>query len=855
MTDRSAIVRASGILHQPGQVVEVRALFRDGRIMTGSFCDTNQLIDWCVDASDDATVQRVQWSVQDVRGDWPVQNNMDSGRKALTKADVVHREFIFCDIDSDRPEGADNATEEELQATWLVVKEIVRWCHERGIAKPFITCSGNGFHLLWRVNWFSDDTHNAIAKDFLVMLNEKWPCVDFQTHSIEREPKVPGCMGRKGESTATRPWRVCEIISKTETIECVNLETLKTVLAAEGYPKAAPPRKHPKGLAADFDVYDLLEYYDCEILGEIERGGKTLIIPAECPIAGRRHRGGRDVSAFVLSDDHFGYSCLACKEAGEDASIGDVLRKWNDESEYEPYPHPIWADSNRIAVEDVANIEAEEAVHVVTAEELQKVFEPSPVAVMAPEPEPASIAVAVQDELLYPELAFPYEHVCKPGSQLKALVDYACMGGDGTPHVLDPGLVTEAMLTLASSLPIADNMLDTRINRYSVLLAVSRGGKGMSWQRAYKTLGMTDGKELVYYSPSGHVQMIYALGDKQEHKSKENPNPARIPGPRKMCWITEELSGCLKMAKSDGSKIMQQLLEFFDRNLFIHTDTKTNRTVTMDCRLSWGTNLAVGFGKIEERKFSDAFQDVSNDGLIGRMSFGFSEREVDSRDLEGWNPPACNTTENVNVEGIGEMQIEKNQTMASQIMRHEVRGYEPGVFDAYRLFSLGKDSYPGYTYALKKNMLHIALVNLHPAITMDDFQAAVAYVRWQGQLRKMFRPSQADDYAQSRFQEMVMRALRKADTLLEKQGKPVEQRTIYVPRIAQRHEWSNRGKSIGLDKTIVELANNGMLVLDSKDSVEGRKVPDWQHVRVVHNSVGCWCAKSHPKPDAEAEAN
>lgn len=448
---------------------------------------------------------------------------------------------------------------------------------------------------------------------------------------------------------------------------------------------------------------------------------------------------------------------------------------------------------------------------------------------------------AEHGKLRYPELAFPIDEVLYPGSKLRELVQHACMGGDGKLWVLDPSLVTEAMLTLASALPYEDEMVEIRINRYSVLLAMSGGGKGASGRRVAETLGLVFEQDYDRYSPSGHVQMIYKLGDRYEGKK---PNQIRIAGPRRMAWITEELSGCLKMAASDGSKVMQQLLDFYDNNIFLHTDSKTGRVCKMDCRLSWETNLAVGYGKIEERKFTDAFRDASNDGLIRRLDLAFSEQQVDRRDLEGWKPPQAEATE-FEYEGMPATRL--HDTAAKQIARHVVKGYDPGVFEKYRAIDLGTLAYPGWQDGLKKNMVHIALVNLHTNITMKDYEAAVALTKLQGAIRKVFLASQADDDKQARFNERVIRALRKADQLLAKKGRKPKDRVIYVPRIAQRHEWSLAGKYMPLDRTIRELENNGVLIMGVKPEADGKEIKDWEHVRLHHPRVGCWCGEEHPK--------
>jgi len=651
----------------------------------------------------------------------------------------------------------------------------------------------------------------------------------------------------------------------------------------------------------DFDIEAFLEHYS-DAYG-VEVGDSFVNNGIEYfPLAGCPNNGGEPHSnhiyrkcCFTMGSLGLGFNCFADQCFG--VKISDILRKLVEDGH--PYGGPIWAE--RVSRINVADIESEpedmeeelesepedmtptqikalamgidtrgmsyaelKAAAAARANQARQVLCLGP-RVEMPGVEPGEARKPTADELFdlvprveplargkelqYPELVFPLAEVLIPGSNLEALVSHACKGGDGKPYVLDPGLVTEAILTLASGLPQVDTMLETRMSRYSALLAISRGGKGMAWQRSEATLGVRE-SDCQRYSPSGHVQMIYQLGD---HLEGNRPNQTRVPGPRKMIWITEELSGCLKMAKSDGSKVMQQLLEFYDRNGFTHTDSKTGRVCKMDCRLSWGTCLAIGSDKIEERKFADTFTDVSNDGLVGRLSFGFSEAAVDSRDLEGWQPPVYDTGSRVETE-FGPVDVMSNESMASRIAKHVVTGWEPGVFEVYRAATLSPDlEFPGWQYALKKTLVHIALVNLHEKITMDDFRAAVSYIRWQGSLRKVFRASQADDDKQARFNEKVIRALRKEDQVLAKKGKPVGERQIYVPRVAQRHEWALRGKSLGLDKTILELANMGALTVTTITDEHGKETRNWQRVRVAHPRVGCWCGVEHPKSDTEGK--
>jgi hypothetical protein len=585
---------------------------------------------------------------------------------------------------------------------------------------------------------------------------------------------------------------------------------------------SAGPTLHP-----DFDARDFIAHY--ELAGEWDDDCRKFHMP--CPFKGDWHTtdGGRKIDArcttifWDKANNLLGFNCQATTCEGSSKTIGGLRDFLNDT--HDPYDKPIWVQPELVLpyglVEDAS---------------------------YAKEPESEPHAEPEDDEpsggLQYPELAFPRDRILYEGSNLKFLVDWAAKGGDGTPDILDPGLVTEAMLTLASGLPQADEMLEMRLVRDSVLLAVSRGGKGMSWARAIETLGLVKGREYDYYDPSGHVQMIYALGDTVSGKK---PNQTRTPGPRRMVWITEELSGCLKMAKSDGSKIMQQLLQFHDRNTFTHTDTKTGRVCNMDCRLSWGTCLAVGYGRIEERKFSSTFTDVSNDGLIGRLMFGFSEKEVDPRDLLGWEPPVAKTTKTI--EGVGDdvFVFESYEGgEGSKIAAHAVTGWEDGVFDAFRVCQMRSGlAFPGWPYALHKNIIHIALANLHENVTMQDYDAALAYTEWQGALRKVFLASQADDDKQAKFNERMIRALRKEDQRIAKKGRPVGKRVINVKRVAEQQGWALAGKSLSLRSTVLELVAFGILTTEMMLDERGNEVQNANRVEMNHKRTECWCGEGH----------
>jgi hypothetical protein len=348
--------------------------------------------------------------------------------------------------------------------------------------------------------------------------------------------------------------------------------------------------------------------------------------------------------------------------------------------------------------------------------------------------------------------------------------------------------------------------------------------------------------------------MVEMLGDTQERQSKGMPKPPVLPGPKKACGITPELSEIIKSSRGDSSHMLETFQQFFDSNLHHTRERNTHRKITMNCRFSWGTNLAIGIDRVEEKRFTKVFGDLVNDGFASRFLFGFSETAVDSKDLEEWHPVQQYLGSSSLEEALGGL----DRTYAEQLETHVVTGYGEGVREAYVVAQI--NLFPGSAFLFKKVMLVIASVNQHQEVTMQDFEAALAFIRWQVRMREVFKPSQADDAAQSRFNELLLRAVRRADR--RQADLPASRRWVNVQRLARMNGWALNNVPLGLDRTIYALQAYGELDLepmtdDDGDAIvsktTGKTVYDWTRVKAVHMRQGCWCpAKSHAKREDDA---
>jgi hypothetical protein len=156
------------------------------------------------------------------------------------KAENVGRlQIIPLDIDPVRPKGQ-ASTDAELEIARQKMLEIKSWLKEKFDCSPFITMSGNGYHILVKIPSYPLDDLNRPAiqekvEAFIHEIQEKFNDQKIHidsTFDLPRVMKVPGTMSVKGDNTAERPWRMCKIIEAND-LPCANITAHLAELKAE----------------------------------------------------------------------------------------------------------------------------------------------------------------------------------------------------------------------------------------------------------------------------------------------------------------------------------------------------------------------------------------------------------------------------------------------------------------------------------------------------------------------------------------------------------------------------------------------------------------------------------------------
>jgi KaiC/GvpD/RAD55 family RecA-like ATPase len=224
---RAEIIRAAQLLLEPGGITELRALHarlrgehRTGTV-SGYFDSAAKLAD--------AVGQIVS-----AKGIYIVPNTMnpallaraanrvrfaEKGDPLTADHDMVRRRWLFVDFDPVRPAGIGSTDDEHAaaRARAELVRDDLR---SAGWPDPVLADSGNGWHLLYRIDLPAAD--GRIVERVLLALAARFSDdavkVDTTVHNAARIWKLYGTTACKGDATADRPHRVSRLVDVPEPI-------------------------------------------------------------------------------------------------------------------------------------------------------------------------------------------------------------------------------------------------------------------------------------------------------------------------------------------------------------------------------------------------------------------------------------------------------------------------------------------------------------------------------------------------------------------------------------------------------------------------------------------------------------
>jgi hypothetical protein len=298
----SEILSAVNVLAPDSSVVEVRAL-ADGVTHSGYF-DDHEALARAVEALDaDPSVAGIYVTLNDVNPALLARRanriKMRLSRKDATTADadIVRRRWFPVDIDPVRPSGV-SSTDEEHDAALAAADRIAAYLAEQGFPAPVRADSGNGAHLLYRVDLENDEAATALVKGALATLDALFSneavTVDTANHNAARIWKLYGTLSRKGDNTPERPHRRAKVLAAPSEIRVVPVERLQHLAGL--LPREEPLQ--PKKKAAGIDLASWLLDHGIAVRSTRPYQGGTLYVLDECPFS-PAHRDGAFAIQFA----------------------------------------------------------------------------------------------------------------------------------------------------------------------------------------------------------------------------------------------------------------------------------------------------------------------------------------------------------------------------------------------------------------------------------------------------------------------------------------------------------------------------------------------------------------------------
>jgi hypothetical protein len=328
---------AVSILIAPGKVVEVRAL-ADQHTHSGYFSDPAALVRAVEPLDTDTSVLGIYVTLNEVnpallsRRANRIKQRLSRKDATTGDADILRRCWLPIDIDPKRPSGV-SSTNEEHGLALAKANEIAAWLASFGFPEPIAGDSGNGAHLLYRIDLPNDEPSTVLVRGCLAALDALFSDdrvnVDTANFNASRIWKLYGTVSRKGDDTPDRPHRRSRIIAAPDTLKIVSpgmLRDLAARLPTESVAQAIAPVE-TKGYKNIFNLPDWLHEHGIAVKSEKPYANGFLYVLEVCPFS-TAHKDG----AFAIQFAN-GAVFAGCKHT----SCGGGTQRWQELRErFEP---------------------------------------------------------------------------------------------------------------------------------------------------------------------------------------------------------------------------------------------------------------------------------------------------------------------------------------------------------------------------------------------------------------------------------------------------------------------------------------------------------------------------------------
>ncbi len=313
----SEMRRALDVLHASDAVIELRALHKKGRKRTDAgYFDgrhRDQLVKEGAKLNSQGAAVYITLNQLDPQLLARHANRVQEYAQATaTDANVIRRQWMLVDIDPQRPQDT-SASPEQAAAAVGRARQVYAYLAEWRWPKPVVTASGNGMHLLYRIDLPNDEPSRDLIKGCLDTLSARFDDglvkIDRSVFNAARIIKLIGTVANKGDNLPSAPWRLSRLRNVPKSIETVSVELLR------GLAEEAAPRPKSNGHAhagngrawTEIEMQAFLARGGFEAVGPEPHDGARRWKLKACPF--NPEHGFGESAVFLRSDGRLGFEC------------------------------------------------------------------------------------------------------------------------------------------------------------------------------------------------------------------------------------------------------------------------------------------------------------------------------------------------------------------------------------------------------------------------------------------------------------------------------------------------------------------------------------------------------------------
>jgi hypothetical protein len=373
LPDDAQIERALALLAGEDDVIELRAIYTTGRkrIDAGYFDGAHraELIEHAARLNRARAAVYINLNPLNPQLLGRYANRVqEHAPDTATDGNIIRRHWLLLDFDPSRPKNT-SATEPQLAAARARANSTREALTAKGWPAPVVADSGNGAHLLYRIDLPNDDATRDLVRGTLEGIAARFDdaavCVDISVANAARITKLYGTVANKGDHTAATPHRLSRIIEVPEKISCVTADQLRALHVEREQPR------DPVRINGDAPVFDLLSFL--ERLGidfrRDDHDGRERYRLANCPFDPAHGRG--EAAIFRAGDGRLGFKCVhnGCADKtwqdlrafvdGPRGTSGTKSRlQWEPNGVHGEIAHPPGANGVRAVIERAGQLAA-----------------------------------------------------------------------------------------------------------------------------------------------------------------------------------------------------------------------------------------------------------------------------------------------------------------------------------------------------------------------------------------------------------------------------------------------------------------------------------------------------------------